>query len=66
MLQAAKDVKSKTQVALYLGLKTAKQINSYFKALYSLGPSQLYKMEANPPSLMKAEASVIMQLLKPN
>jgi hypothetical protein len=66
MLQAASDVKSKAQVALYLSLKTARQIGNYFKALYSLGPSQLYKMDAMPSSVRKAEASMIMQLLKPD
>jgi len=66
MLQAANDLKSKAQVALYLSLKTARQIGNYFKALYSLGPSHLYKMEVMPPSVRKAEASMIMQLLKPD
>jgi hypothetical protein len=66
MLQAALDFKSKTQVALYLGLKTGRQIGNYMKALYALGPSQLYKMKTLPPFLEKAESSIVMQMLKPD
>jgi hypothetical protein len=66
MLQAALDSKSKVQVALYLALKTGRVVSNYFKAIYSLGPSHLYKLPETPSSLVKAESSLIMQLLKPD
>lgn len=66
MLQAAKDFKSKTQVALYLGLKTGRQIGNYVKAMFALGPSQLYKMDSVTLSQKRAEASILMQMMKPD
>jgi len=64
MLQAALDAKSKVQVAMYLSMKTGRMMSNHLKALFSLGPSHLYKMENLPSVVRKAESSVIMQMLK--
>jgi hypothetical protein len=64
MLIAAKDLKMKAQVALYLGLKIGTGVVNYFKNLYALGPSSLYKMKDQTKAIANAESRLVFRLLE--
>jgi hypothetical protein len=63
MLMAAKDLKMKAQVALYLGLKVGTGVINYFKNLHAFGPSALYRMKDQTKALANAESRLVFRLL---
>jgi hypothetical protein len=64
MIEAATDLKTKVQVAFYLGLKTGLGIVNYFKALHAFGPSALYKNSIPVKAINNAEARIVSQLVQ--
>jgi hypothetical protein len=64
MILAAKDLKSKVQVAFFLALKTKLGMSTYFKALHAFGLSQLYKDLVPLKALYNANERVVSQLVE--
>jgi arginine utilization protein RocB len=64
MVEAASDLKTRVQVALYLGLKTGLSVGNYFKALHALGPSLLYSTTTPTKAYENALARMVAQLVK--
>jgi len=64
MVEAASDLKTRVQVALYLGLKTGLTVGNYFKALHALGPTMLYESRVPAKALDNALNRMVAQLVQ--